>query len=130
LKAIWVVIGVSVLLSGTAWAHRRDDVVVIKNRRHHRDDVVIVRDRPRHPDVVIVREPVVRHREVIVTSPVIVSSPVVVASPSFSTTTFSIAAPIRLGDTVVDVGFSTTHVHSNSVVVSPFGSTVVRSRCR
>jgi hypothetical protein len=127
-KAVWIVIGVSVLLSGTAWAGRRDDGVVVKHRRHHRDDVVIVKERPRHHDVVIVREPVVRHREVIVTSPVVVSSPVVVASPSFSTTTFSIGAPVRVGNTVVDVGFSTTRVHSNSVVVSPFGSTVVRSR--
>lgn len=115
------------LLSGTAWAHRRDDVVVVKHRRHHRDDVVIVNNRPRH-DVVVIREPVVRHREVIVSSPVVVSPPVVVASPSFSTTTFSIGAPVRVGNTVVDVGFSTTRVHSNSVVVSPFGSTVVRSR--
>ena len=115
------------LLSGTAWADRRRDGVVVKHRRHHRDDVVIVKDRPRH-DVVVVREPVVRHRDVIVTRPVVVSSPVVVASPSFSTTTFSIGAPIRVGNTVVDVGFSTTRVHSNGVVVSPFGSTVVRSR--
>ncbi len=129
MKAVWIVIGFSVLLSGTAWAGRRDDVVVVKHRRHHRNDVVIVKDRPRH-DVVIVREPVVRHREVIVTSPVIVSPPVVVASPSFSTTTFSIGVPVRIGDTVVDVGFSTTRVHSNSVVVSPLGSTVIRSRCR
>lgn len=122
-----MVIGVSILLSGAAWADRRDGRVIVKHRRHHRDDVVIIRDRPRH-DVIIVREPVVRRREVIVTSPVVVSPPVIVTSPSFSTTTFSIAAPVRIGDTVVDIGFSTTRVHTNSVVVSPFGSTVIRSR--
>jgi hypothetical protein len=131
-KGALMVLGACVLLSGTAWAgrrdrvvrdrHRRDDVVVVRDRDHHHrdhvvvrdrhhDNVVIVRDRPVRRDVVVVHEPVVRHRDVIV------SSPYVVTSPSFSTSTFSIAAPIRVGGSIVDVGFSTTRVHSGGVVV-------------
>jgi hypothetical protein len=112
---MWLcVVGACLLWSGAAWAHRDDVVVVKRGRQHCNRDVVVIRE-PRHSrhDVVIVNPPVRHHRDVIVTSPVVV--------PSTSVTTFSIGAPVHIGGTTVGVGFSTTRIRNDNVVVGSGG---------